>query len=79
LNGKTYISLINVAGESTNQSAIGYDQVPPLTNISATIQGKPAKVILQPEGKELTISYTAGKSTVIVPKLELYSILEVVE
>jgi len=79
LNGKTYVNLINVAGESTNQSAIGYDQVPPLTDISVTIQGKPAKVILQPEGKELTISYSAGKSTVIVPKLEIYSILEVTE
>ena len=79
LNGKTYVNLINVAGESTNQAAIGYDQVPPLTDISVIIQGKPSKIILQPEGKELNISYAAGKSTVIVPKLEIYSILEVVE
>ena len=79
LNGKTYINLINVSGESTNQSAIGYDQVAALTDISVTIPGKPAKVILQPEGKELTVTYSAGKSTVIIPKLEIHSILEVVE
>jgi hypothetical protein len=79
LNGKTFINLINVAGESTNQSAIGYDQVPVLTDLSVTINGKPSKIILQPEGKELNISYANGKSIVVVPKLEIHSILEIVE
>jgi len=79
LNGKTYVNLINVAGESTNQSAIGYDQVPPLTDISVTIQGKPAKIILQPEGKELNVNYANDKSTVLIPKLKIHSILEIIE
>jgi hypothetical protein len=43
LGGKTYINLINVAGESTNQAAIGYDEVPALTNLLVTIKGRPIK------------------------------------
>jgi len=81
LNGKTYINLINVAGESTNQSAIGYDQVPALTDLTVSIKtpAKPARIVLQPENKNLEFSFINGKSTVIIPKLEIHSILEVVE
>jgi hypothetical protein len=79
LNGRTYINMVNVGGENTNPTATGYDQVPALTNLSVSIQGKPSKVILHPEEKELGISFENGKSTVIVPRLEIYSILEVFE
>lgn len=81
LNGKTYINLINVAGEHTNQSAIGYDQVPALSDLTVSIKSptKPAKIVLQPENKNLEFSFINGKSTVIIPKLEIYSILEVIE
>lgn len=79
LNHKTFINLINVAGEHTNQSAIGYDQVPALTDISVHLSGKPAKIILQPEGKVLDFTFANGKTKVVVPKLEIHSILEVVE
>lgn len=79
LNGKTYINLINVAGESTNQAAIGYDQIPALTDIAVTIKGKPSKIVLQPEGQVLNFTSAEGKSTVLIPKLEIHSILEVIE
>ena len=75
LNGKTYINLINVAGEQTNQSAIIYDQVPSLTDLSDTIKGKPSKDFLQP----IQFAYSSGKLTVLIPKLEIHSILEVIE
>lgn len=79
LNGKTYINLINVAGESTNQAAIGYDQIPALTDIAVTLKGKPSKIVLQPEGQVLNFTSAEGKSTVLFPKLEIHSILEVIE
>jgi hypothetical protein len=78
LNNKTYIHLINVAGEHTNKAAIGYDQVPPLTDLSVSIKGKPSKIILQPERKELKFNYANGKSTVSIPRLAIHSILEVI-
>ena len=79
LNGKTYINLVNVAGEHTNQNAVGYDQVPALSNLLVTIKGKPSKVILLPEGKELTTTVVEGKTAVVVPQLEIHSILEIRE
>jgi hypothetical protein len=81
LNGRTYINLINIAGEHTNQAAIAYDQVPPLSNIKVAIQSdsKPSKIILQPESKELIFSYSNGKTNVTVPVIEVNSILEIVE
>jgi hypothetical protein len=79
LNDKTYINLINVAGEHTNKAAIAYDQVPPLTDITVKIKGKPSKIKLQPEGKELPFNFANGKSTFVVPRLEVHSIVEVIE
>jgi hypothetical protein len=79
LNGKTYVNLINVSGEHTNQSAIGYDQVPALENLEVRIRtgSKPADILLQPEGKKLKFSYSDGVATVRVSRLELHSILEI--
>jgi hypothetical protein len=81
LNDKTYINLINVAGEHTNQSAIGYDQVPALTELTVNISTpvKPAAIVLQPGKRKLEFSYTRGKSTVLIPKFEIHAILEVIE
>lgn len=81
LNGKMYVNLINVAGEHTNQNAIGYDQVPALENISVSVKTavKPAKILLQPGGKELEFSWANGKSLVRIPELPLHTILEVIQ
>lgn len=79
LNGKSYINLINVAGEHTNKAAIGYDQVPALTNIKVSIKGKPAKIILQPEGKTLNFKFENGRTTFVVPKIEIHTIAEIVD
>jgi hypothetical protein len=81
LNGKTMISLINVAGEHTNQAAIAYDQVPALTDLTVSIKSatKPKKIVMQPEGKPMQFSWSNGESSVIIPKLEIHSILEIVD
>lgn len=79
LKGRTYINLINVAGEHTNRAAIGYDQVPALTNINVNIQGHPKKILMQPSGKELPIKYADGISSVRIPRLELHTILELID
>ena len=79
LNGKTYVNLINVAGEHTNQTALSYDEIPPLQNLTVNIQTgkKPAKIVLQPAGKQLKVKFVNGISTVVVPKLEIHGLLEV--
>lgn len=81
LNGQMYINLVNVAGEHTNQSALGYDEIPPLHNIRVALHGaiKPSRIVEQPNGKELPVSMVNGRSTVLVPELQLHTVLEVFE
>ena len=80
LNNKTYINLINVAGEHTNSSAIGYDEIPPLANLTVRIRSanKPSKIMLQPEGRELKVDFKDGISTVPINKLAIHAILEII-
>ena len=80
-NDKMLVSLMNIAGEHTNAKAIGFDEIPPLHNLTVSINTpkKPAKIILQPEGKSLIIDFQNGISKVVVPELAIYSILEVVK
>ena len=80
LNSKMFINLVNIAGEHTNQKAIGYDEIPSLKELTVFIRTtqKPAKIILQPDGRELEIDYKYGISKVLVPELRIHSILEVI-
>jgi hypothetical protein len=77
---KLYISLINVSGEHTNQNALAYDEVPSLQNIRVSIRGhaKPSRILIQPENTPIRFSYVDGRSILIVPELQLHSILEVI-
>jgi hypothetical protein len=80
LNGNLYVNLVNVAGEHTNQKAIGYDEIPSLRNLTVRINTaqKPLKIMLQPNNEELKFDFYNGVSEVIVPELAVYSILEVI-
>jgi len=81
LNGKTYVNLINTAGDHNSKSAIGYDEVPSLKNLTVEINtgNQPKKIILQPEGRELAVDFSKGVSKVVIPDLHIHSILEVIE
>lgn len=80
LNNKMYVNLVNIAGEHTNQNAIGYDEIPALKDLTISIKTdkKPARLLLQPEGIELMVDFQKGVSTVVVPELKIHSILEVI-
>jgi hypothetical protein len=75
-----YVNLVNIAGEHTNQKAIGYDEIPSLKDLTVSINTvqKPAKIILQPERRELKIDFQNGVSKVVVPELMIHSIVEVI-
>ena len=79
LNGKMFVNLINITGEHTNQSAIGYDEIPSLKDLTVSIRTakKPASIVLQPESKELKFDFQNGVSKIIVPELFIHSILEI--
>jgi hypothetical protein len=79
LNNRMYVNLVNVAGEHTNQTAIGYDEIPALKGLTVNINTgkKPAKILLQPDGRELEFYFQNGVSEVLIPELAIHSILEV--
>lgn len=78
-NNHTMVSLLNIAGDHTNPKAIGFDEIPPLTNLKVSINtgAKPSAIVLQPEGRSLDVDFKDGVSAVTVPELSIYSILEV--
>lgn len=80
-NNKTYLNLINIGGEHTNTTAVGYDQVPPLMNLTIGIKSKnkPQSIVEYPSGKALNFTWSDGISKLILPELDIYSILEVNE
>jgi hypothetical protein len=80
LNGKMYVNLVNLAGDHTNQKAIGYDEIPALKDLTVRIltEKKPGKIVLQPDHEELAFEYKDGISTVMIPELVIHSILEIV-
>jgi len=80
LNNKMYVNLVNIAGEHTNQKAIGYDEIPSLKDLTISIitVQRPAKIVLQPGGSELKVDFQNGVSTVLVSELKIHSILEVI-
>lgn len=79
LNGRLYVNLINASGEHTNQSAIGYDEIPPLQNLNISVEtdSRPHYVKLQPGGMDLKYTYTKGKILFTLPVLNIHSIIEI--
>jgi hypothetical protein len=80
LNGKMFVNLINVAGEHTNQTAIGYDEIPSLRDLTVCIrtEKKPSRIIMQPDGEDLKFVFHDGRSEVILPQLSIHTILEII-
>ena len=80
LNDRTYVNLINAAGDHNTKSVIGYDEIPALKDLKVEINTgrQPKKIILQPEGKELAVDFKNGISRVVVSDLHIHSILEVI-
>ena len=80
LDDKLYVNLINASGDHNGKTTIGYDEVPSLRNIEVVIStgSRPERIILRPEGLELKLDYKNGLSSVVVPDLAIYSILEII-
>ena len=80
-DGKLMIQLVNAGGNHADLNCATDDYIPPVLDIELSIElpRKPAKLILQPEGKALSFTYQDGRAYVSVPRVDIHSILEVVE
>lgn len=80
-DGRLMVQLVNANGNHSNPSVMTEDFIPAVTDLTVSIamETAPKAIILQPEGKELAVSYRDGRAFVEIPKLSIHSVLEVVE
>ena len=78
-DGKTYVHLVNLLGEHRAQTVKTFERIPAATDIQVelTWERKPKYVKLQPENQELSYKQTQNGIRITVPKVELYTIIEI--
>lgn len=81
VEGKKMIQLINAAGSHANTACATDDLIPPALDIelSIALESAPKAIVLQPEGRELAYEYRNGRAYVRVDRIEIHSILEIIE
>ncbi len=80
-DGKLMLQLLNANGHHADPNTVTEDFISPIVDIKLSIEldAKPAKLILQPEGRELDFEYKDGRAYVELDRLNIHSIIEVVK
>jgi hypothetical protein len=75
--GKQVVNLVNLGGGHNSGIIDVYDEIPPLANIRVTIRAdkKPTQILLLPEKQALPFTYAEGAARVIIPQIEIHSLL----
>jgi hypothetical protein len=73
------VHLVNTSGPHANPPVGGIDAISPVgpLEVSIRLPKKPRAIIQQPEDKRLVVRWADGRASVVVPSLEIYSILVV--
>lgn len=79
-NGTLMLQLLNSNGRHADPTSVSEDFIPPVVDISLSlaVDQPPKKLLLQPEGKEIPFTYESGRVRFEVPRLDIHSIVEVV-
>lgn len=80
-DGKLMIQLLNAGGNHADAACATDDHIPPILDIelSVALPKAPKRMILQPDGKELSVTYQNGRAYVSVDRVDIHSIIEVCE
>ena len=75
--GKQVINLVNLGGSHNSGIIDVYDEIPPLADIRVTIRAdkRPTQILLLPEKQVLPFTYADGAARVIIPRIEIHSLL----
>lgn len=78
-DGKRMIQLLSGGGTHPYSPCATNDYVPPVLDIrlSIALPEAPKKLILQPEGKELSVEYRDGRAYVAIDRVDIHSVIEV--
>jgi len=73
-----YVHIINTAGNHFNQKVYEYDHIPATGELTLELNTpKPVrKVVLQPGDRPLRFNSKGGKATVMVPPVQVHSIVQ---
>jgi hypothetical protein len=73
------VNLLNVAGPHADRNTPVYDAIPPVgpVEVSIRLERPPARVTLEPGGRELRSTWNNGSLRVSVPRVEVHEIVQV--
>ncbi len=79
IDGKLAINLVNTAGPHHDRTIHVFDEIPPVGPLAVTISmpKRPRKITLEPAGTALPFTFSKGKVSVEVPRLEIHDIMVV--
>lgn len=80
-DGRRMIQLLNGGGSHDNRMSASDDLVPPALDIelSISLNGDSAEFILQPEGKKLDYTVKNGRAYMRVERVDIHSVIEIIE
>jgi hypothetical protein len=80
-NGREFINLINLGVGKVAGEVKTFDESLPIHDLKVEYlrDKKPSKVILLPENKELEFSYNNGRVCFEIEKLDIHSIIEIID
>jgi len=78
--GSLLLNLVNTAGPSGDPEVYTYDEIPALGPLSIKVRlpAAPKRVTQQPGGKALAYFYRDGVLEVLLPRLEIYELIEII-
>ena len=73
------IHFINTSGDHANINVKGIDEIPILQDIQVSIlvEQKPKKVVLQPNGNNLSFTYKNGRIETSITRIPIHEIIEI--
>lgn len=80
-DGRLMLQLLNANGHHGNPVCVTEDFISPVLDIrlSVELDAAPARLVLQPEGRELPFEYKNGRAHVALDRLDIHSVIEVVQ
>ena len=78
---KLMIQLVNANGSHANPDTATDDLIPPVLDIKLSIklESQPKKLILQPQGRELSFEYKNSRAYVNIDRIDIHSVIEVIK
>jgi alpha-L-fucosidase len=77
LQGRLAINLVNTAGPHADVNLPHHDSIPAVGSLGLRVRlpQKPARIQLEPEGRELPFEYREGEARVTLPSLDIHSVV----